>query len=214
MIQIQSFTFNAFQENTYLLYDETQQCVVIDPGCYDRNEQEELDGFIRENNLKVVQLLNTHGHIDHVFGNAFVKRKYDVPLLIHEIDAATLRAVVNYAPVWGFPSYQDTTPDGFLREGQTLRFGNSELEILFVPGHAPGHVAFVNHSQRFCIGGDVLFRRSIGRTDLPGGDFQTLIRSIHGQLFPLGDDFVVYPGHGESTTIGEEKRLNPFCAVK
>jgi glyoxylase-like metal-dependent hydrolase (beta-lactamase superfamily II) len=214
MIQIQSFTFNAFQENTYLLYDETQQCVVIDPGCYDCSEQEELAGFIREKDLKVVQLLNTHCHIDHVLGNAFVKRKYDVPLLIHEIEVATLRAVVNYAPVWGFSNYEDTMSDGFLREGQTLRFGDSALEILFVPGHAPGHVAFVNPSQRFCIGGDVLFRRSIGRTDLPGGDFQTLIRSIHGQLFPLGDDFVVYPGHGENTTIGEEKRLNPFCAAQ
>lgn len=214
MIQIQSFTFNAFQENTYLLYDETRQCVVIDPGCYDRSEQDALEGFIRENHLKVVQLLNTHGHIDHVLGNAFVKRQYEVPLLIHEIDAATLREVVSYASVWGFPHYQDTTPDGFLREGQTLRFGESELAVLFVPGHAPGHVAFVNQPQRFCVGGDVLFRRSIGRTDLPGGDFQTLIRSIHDQLFPLGDDFVVYPGHGESTTIGEEKRLNPFCAVK
>jgi glyoxylase-like metal-dependent hydrolase (beta-lactamase superfamily II) len=213
MIQIQSFTFNAFQENTYLLYDETLDCVIIDPGCYDRSEQEELADFIREKNLKVVQLLNTHCHIDHVLGNAFVKQKYGVPLLIHEIELATLRAVVNYAPVYGFQHYQNTTAEGFLREGQPVHFGDSELEVLFVPGHAPGHVAFVNQPQRFCIGGDVLFKRSIGRTDLPGGDFQTLIRSIHSQLFPLGDDFVVYPGHGESTTIGEEKRLNPFCAI-
>jgi glyoxylase-like metal-dependent hydrolase (beta-lactamase superfamily II) len=214
MIQIQAFTFNALQENTYLLYDETGECVVIDPGCYDRSEKEELSGFVEGNRLKVVQLLNTHCHIDHVFGNAYVKDKYGVKLLIHERDAVTLRAVVTYAPVYGFPQYQEAAPDGFIDEGEVIRFGNSSLDILFVPGHAPGHVAFVNHEQHFCIGGDVLFKRSIGRTDLPGGDFNTLIRSIHTKLFPLGHDFVVYPGHGESTTIGEEKRQNPFCAVK
>jgi len=213
MIHIQSFTFNAFGENTYVLYDETRECVVIDPGCYERSEKEELSDFIQESNLKVVLLLNTHCHIDHVLGNAYVKEKYGVPFYIHELEAPVLRAVVNYAPIYGFPQYQEASPDHFLQLGTSVRFGQSELEVLFVPGHAPGHVAFVNRAQRLCIGGDVLFKRSIGRTDLPGGNFNTLIGSIHTQLFPLGDDFIVYPGHGESTTIGEEKRFNPFCAV-
>jgi hydroxyacylglutathione hydrolase len=213
MIHIQSFTFNAFGENTYVLYDETRECVVIDPGCYERSEKEELSDFIQESNLKVVLLLNTHCHIDHVLGNTYVKEKYGVPFYIHELEAPVLRAVVNYAPIYGFPQYQEASPDHYLQPGTPVRFGQSELEVLFVPGHAPGHVAFLHRAQRFCIAGDVLFKRSIGRTDLPGGNFNTLIRSIHTQLFPLGDDFVIHPGHGESTTIGEEKRFNPFCAV-
>ncbi|MES2731038.1 MAG: MBL fold metallo-hydrolase, partial [Bacteroidota bacterium] len=202
------------QENTYLLYDETGECVIIDPGCYDRSEKEELSEFIQKNNLKVVQLLNTHGHIDHVLGNAYVKEKYGVKLFIHAKDEATLLATVIYAPSYGFHKYESATPDGFIAEGDVIQFGNSTLEILFVPGHAPGHIAFINRAQQFCIGGDVLFRRSVGRTDLPGGNFDTLLDSIHHKLFPLGNDFVVYPGHGPSTTIGEEKRSNPFCAIK
>jgi hydroxyacylglutathione hydrolase len=210
MIHLKRFTFNAFGENTYVLYDETGECVIIDPGCYDRAEQQELSRFISDNKLKVTLLLNTHGHIDHVLGNAFVKRTYQVPLLIHQTDEATLRSVQTYAPAYGFVQYESTEADQYLSEGDTVTFGRSELEVLFVPGHAPGHLAFYNQSQKLCIGGDVLFQGSIGRTDLPGGDFATLIRSIQTKLFPLGDEVTVYPGHGEPTTIGEEKKHNPF----
>lgn len=207
---VSSFTFNAFSENTYLLHDETGECVVIDPGCYERPEQTILTDFISEKNLKVVQLLNTHCHIDHVFGNKFIQDKYQVPFLIHEADLATLQAVPVYAPSYGFPLYDPATPTGFLKAGEKIKFGNTELKILFTPGHAPGHVVFYNETDQTCIGGDVLFQRSIGRTDLPGGNFDTLIQSIRTQLFTLPDAVTVYPGHGPSTTIGEEKKFNPF----
>lgn len=207
---VSSFTFNAFSENTYVLHDETKECVIIDPGCYDKKEQDTLRNFVSENDLKVVTLLNTHCHIDHVFGNKFVQDTYQVPFLIHEKDLPTLNAVPVYAPSYGFPHYNPASPTDFLTEGEKITFGNTTLEILFTPGHAPGHVVFYNKEASICIGGDVLFQRSIGRTDLPGGNFDTLIQSIRTQLFILPDAVKVYPGHGPSTTIGEEKKLNPF----
>ena len=213
MIKIQSFTFNPFMENTYVLYDETKEAIVIDPGCYESQEHEVLKRFITDQSLKVTLLLNTHGHVDHVLGNSFVKKEYDVPFLIHEADRETLRSVEVYAPGYGFPSYEPCTPDHFINETKEIRFGNSTLKVMFLPGHAPGHVAFYNETEKICIGGDVLFKGSIGRTDLPGGDFDTLIHSIQTKLFKLDDDMVVYPGHGPETTLGEEKRTNPFCAI-
>jgi glyoxylase-like metal-dependent hydrolase (beta-lactamase superfamily II) len=210
MMYIKAFTFNAFSENTYVVYDDTRQGVIIDPGCSDRPEQKELTGFIEEEKLKITQLLNTHGHIDHVLGNAFVKRTYNVQLYIHPQDEATLRAVQVYALSYGIADYEAVEPDGYLNEGETVTFGDTALDILFVPGHAPGHIAFYHPEQKLCIAGDVLFRGSIGRTDLPGGDFDTLIRSIRTKLFPLGDAVTVYPGHGPETTIGHEKKYNPF----
>ena len=185
MIKIIQFTFNAFQENTYLLYDETKECVIIDPGCYEKDEQLELQNFIEKNELTVVKLLNTHCHIDHVLGNSFVKEKYKVKLHIHQKDDATLRSVKTYAGAYGFPMYQEAEADVFLEEGETVTFGNSVLDILFVPGHAPGHIVFVNKAQNFCINGDVLFRRSIGRTDLPGGNHATLLKNIREKMFAL-----------------------------
>lgn len=214
MIKIDSFTFNPFMENTYVLSDSTGEAVIIDPGCYEKHEEEELATFVEENNLKVKLLLNTHGHIDHVLGNSFVKNKYQVPFWIGKEDLATLKSVEAYASNYGFPNYTHTEPDHFLSEGNTVSFGESVLDVLFVPGHAAGHIAFVNESQRMCIGGDVLFQQSIGRTDLPGGNFETLIQSIHNKFFPLPNDTVVYPGHGPATTIGHEKAHNPFCAIK
>ncbi|MCP4521039.1 MAG: MBL fold metallo-hydrolase [Cytophagales bacterium] len=210
MIQIAEFTFNAFQENTYVLFDETKECVIIDPGCYEEFERIELQDFIESNGLKVVKLLNTHSHVDHILGNFFVKNKYDVKLFIHKKDEETLRSVKLYAPTYGFELYQEVKCDEYLEEGDVVTFGNSSLNVLFVPGHAPGHIVFVNKEQKFCINGDVLFRRSIGRTDLPGGDHETLITNIREKMFALPEDMVVYAGHGPSTTIGEEKRENPF----
>ena len=210
MIKVNSFQFNPFQENTYLLHDETREAVIIDAGCYDKEEREELISFIEINNLKVVKLINTHSHIDHVLGCAFVKEYYNVQLGIHKLDEPTLRSVKVYAPTYGFVHYEDATADYFIEEGEKIKFGNSELEVLFVPGHAPGHIAFLNREQKLCISGDVLFHRSIGRTDLPGGDFNTLIKSIKEKIFPLGNDMVVHPGHGPSTTVGDEIKNNPF----
>lgn len=207
---VTGFTFNAFSENTYVLQDETGECVIVDPGCYDKREQEQLKDFISARNLKVVLLLNTHCHIDHVLGNQFVVDTYQVPFLIHAADQATLQSVPVYAPAYGFPLYQPATPTGLLEPGQDIRFGQTALQVLFTPGHAPGHVVFYHAKSKTLLGGDVLFQRSIGRTDLPGGDFDTLIRSIQTQLFTLPDEVTVYPGHGPSTTIGEEKKSNPF----
>lgn len=213
MLQLQSFAFNPLQENTYVLFDETKECVIIDPGCYERDEQYDLADFIETNQLKVVKLLNTHGHVDHVLGNAFVKETYKTKLYIHEQDAPTLKAVKVYAPHYGFFQYQEAEPDIYLKEGEAVTFGNQSLDVLFVPGHAPGHIAFYHAATQTLIGGDVLFYNSIGRTDLPGGNYDTLIDSIHKKFFTLPDDVTVYPGHGPETTIGYEKRTNPFCAL-
>ncbi|MEP2023883.1 MAG: MBL fold metallo-hydrolase [Reichenbachiella sp.] len=213
MIQIQNFVFNPFMENTYVLYDETKEAIVIDPGCYEQAENDELTDFIEANELKVVKLINTHCHIDHVFGNAFIKKKYGVSLTIHKEDEATLKSVEVYAPAYGFQNFENTEADNFFNEGDQIEFGNSKLDIYFTPGHAPGHVVLVNQEQNICIGGDVLFDGSIGRTDLPGGDFDTLIKSIHEKVFVLDDDTIVYPGHGGTTTVGKEKVSNPFCAI-
>ncbi|HNP20345.1 MAG TPA: MBL fold metallo-hydrolase [Fulvivirga sp.] len=213
MIQVKSFTFNPFLENSYLLFDETKEGIIIDPGCYEKHEQNQLLKFVDDNKLKIVRLLNTHCHIDHVFGNYFIKNHFNVDLEVHPLDEATLKSVKLYAPNYGFQNYQEATVDKYLNEGDIIEFGNSQLDIMFVPGHAPGHVAFYNTNEKICIGGDVLFRESIGRTDLPGGDHDVLIASIHNKMFKLSDDTVVHCGHGPSTTIGHEKKYNPFCAI-
>lgn len=211
---VKQFEFNALGENTYIAYDETKECVIIDPGCYDVQEQTVLRQFIADNKLSVKMLLNTHCHIDHVLGNSFVKDTYKVGLTIHKKDIETLKANDIVAPLYGFQNYEAITADHFVEEGDTIAFGNTELKVIFVPGHAPGHVAFVNEAEGKCFGGDVLFRQSIGRTDLPGGDFDTLMDSIKRKLFALDDGMTVYCGHGPTTTIGYEKQYNPFCGSR
>lgn len=213
-MQIKCFEFNPFAENTYVLYDDTKECIIIDPGCFGKEEEQQLLNFVETNALQVKKLLNTHCHIDHVLGNWFVKKQFDVKLFIHQMDEVVLKAVKVYAPNYGFPEYQEADVDGYLKEGEPVTFGSQSLDVLFVPGHAPGHVAFYNKAEKVLIGGDVLFYNSIGRTDLPGGDHQTLINSIHQKLFNLPDDVVVFPGHGPETSIGFEKKTNPFCAVE
>jgi hydroxyacylglutathione hydrolase len=213
MLTIRSFVFNAFQENTIVAFDETLQAVVIDPGCYELAEQKELEQYIESRNLSVKYLLNTHCHIDHVLGNHHIQQKYKVPLLIHSKEEVVLRAVKTYASNYGYPNYQDTSPDQLVAELDSIKFGNTMLEVLFLPGHSPGHVGFLCREQSIVFSGDVLFENSVGRTDLPGGDFQTLIHSIHQKLFTLADNVTVFPGHGPTTTIGEEKISNPFCAL-
>jgi glyoxylase-like metal-dependent hydrolase (beta-lactamase superfamily II) len=213
MLTIQSFTFNSFQENTYIVFDETKEAVIIDPGCYSKVEVKELDTFIESNGLKVVYLLNTHCHIDHVLGNYHVKEKYKVPFLIHQKDLPVLQAVKSYCSNYGFPLYTEALPDRFLEEGNEVSFGNTKLNVLFLPGHASGHVGFYNQQAKVILSGDVLFNSSIGRTDLPGGDLNTLINSIQQKLFALPDGVTVYAGHGPTTTIGKEKVSNPYCRL-
>ncbi len=211
MAVVVRLTFNPFQENTYLLYDDSRECIIIDPGMYHESERRILVNKITELKLTPVRLINTHCHLDHIFGNRFVADQYDLGLEIHKEELAVLEQAPVAAALFGVP-YPDPSPrpTAYLSEQDKVRFGNTELEILFVPGHSPASLAFYSRADGWVIGGDVLFQGSIGRTDLPGGDYHTLIRSIHDQLLPLGDEVIVYPGHGPETTIGTERRSNSF----
>jgi hydroxyacylglutathione hydrolase len=213
MLSVEIFPFNPFQENTYLLFDETREAMVVDPGCYEKTEEKELSDFIESQKLTIKAIINTHSHIDHILGAYYVKDKYKVPLLIHPKDEETLRYGKISASIYGLGRFTDVSADGFLSEDEAVKFGNQSFDVLFLPGHAPGHVGFYHRTQKILLGGDVLFHRSIGRTDLPGGDYDTLIESIHKKIFTLPDDVIVYPGHGPATTVGEEKVGNPFCAL-
>lgn len=210
MIHIHYFTFSPFAENTYILWDETKEAVIIDPGCLAQYEKEELADFVADNQLTVKHLLQTHTHLDHVFGSAYVKRKFGVKMLMHKNEIPVLDNVESRCQMWGVKGYEPVEADGFIDEGDVIKFGNSELEILFVPGHAPGHLAFVNHAQKFVIGGDVLFRGSVGRTDFPLCSYTDLMNSIKTKFMTLDDDYKVYAGHNDPTTIGLERRTNPF----
>lgn len=212
MCEIGIFTFNAFQENTYVLYDETKECVIIDPGCSTGEEERRLVHFIEAKGLKPVRLIMTHGHVDHMLGNAFVANKYNLEVEIHEDEVPVLMMSPQIGRMYGFPVEPSPNPKPkyYIKEADTLTFGNTTLKALLTPGHSPASISFYCEASNFVIGGDVLFRQSIGRTDLPGGDFNTLINSIKTQLYPLGDDVKVFPGHGPDTTIGYEKKYNPF----
>ncbi|MES2587941.1 MAG: MBL fold metallo-hydrolase [Bacteroidota bacterium] len=208
-LQVKIFTFNPIQENTYIISDENKNAVIIDPGCYSREEKTELTDFISDNKLKVLALLNTHCHIDHILGNSFVKKTFDVPFYMHELDLPTLRAVPSYAHVYGFEAYEESPePDFFVQDNELLNFGNISFKVIFGPGHAPGHVAFYNEENKTLIGGDILFKGSFGRVDLPGGSIEVLKKTMFERIFTLPDDTRVYSGHGSSTTIGVEKQTN------
>jgi hydroxyacylglutathione hydrolase len=210
MLQVQVFANNPYQENTYLVYDENGQCAIIDPGMYTASEQNVVVNFIRQNNLTPVMLLNTHCHIDHVLGNKFVFDQYGLKPQFHPGELEMLESVIAYAPQMGIRYEPSPIPDTFLPETGKITLGSSELELIFAPGHSPAHLCFYAPEENFLIGGDVLFLGSIGRTDLPGGNFKQLINNIETKLFILPDDCIVYPGHGADTTIGYEKQYNPF----
>ena len=210
MIKIQSFTFNPFQENTYIAYDETKECIIIDPGCYDSNEESILKNFIEKNDLKPKMLINTHCHLDHIFGNQFVCDSYQLKPVMHRLDLPILEYAPMAASRYGLKLGSIPEPGSFIEEGDLIEFGRSKFNVIFTPGHAPGHICLINEEEKIAIVADVLFRLSIGRTDLPLGDHDTLIASIRQKLFNLDDDTVVYPGHGPNTTIGFEKQNNPF----
>ena len=212
MLAVKSFVFSPVQENTYVLSGPKDACVIIDPGCYFGNERAELQEFIEQQGLSPRFLLNTHCHLDHVSGNKFVHETWDLPLHLHENELPVLALAPQMGLEWGMPFENYRGEHVFLVPGQEIVLDEDRLRILFLPGHSPGSVGFYCAEQGFLIGGDVLFRESIGRTDLRGGDHATLLRSIREQLWPLPDDTVVYPGHGEATTIGWEKRHNPFLA--
>lgn len=211
MINIQSFTFNPFAENTYILFDETLECIIVDPGCYTKEEKKIVSDFILEHKLKPVKLLNTHCHIDHILGNQFIAQKYGLKLEIHKGEIPVLDSTEFVAKMYGLPNVElSPEPELFLEEDQVISFGNSNLHVKFTPGHSPASVSFYAQEDGFILGGDVLFQGSIGRTDLPGGDYDTLMKSIFDEFLSLPEDTIVYSGHGEATSIAHEKRNNPF----
>jgi hydroxyacylglutathione hydrolase len=210
MLKIQSFPFNPFEENTYILSDETSECIIIDPGCYTAEEKQELDEYISNNKLKPVKILLTHAHIDHILGNRHVAVKYSIPIQMSAIEVQLLKAASEYGKMWGIETEPSPEPTLFVEEGKEIKFGNTVLKPFFTPGHSPGSFSYLHEQSKNLFSGDVLFMQSIGRTDLPGGNYETLMRSIHEKLLILNDDIVVYPGHGPATTIGEERNSNPF----
>lgn len=205
---VETFTFNAFQENTSVVY-QGSDAVIVDPGCYDRSEQLALKQFVSEKGLNVHAILNTHCHLDHVFGNAFCVETFQVDLITHKDEMFTLGLAERSAQMYGFPGFEPSPePNRFVVDHERIQFGALEFQVIFAPGHSIGHIAFYNEAHKVLIGGDILFKGSFGRTDLPGGSMEILKRSIHERMFTLPDDTLIYPGHGPTTTIGEEKRTN------
>lgn len=213
MITIKRFPFNPFQMNTYVLSDETGECAIIDAGMDGPAEEEELTTYISENGLKPVLLVNTHTHIDHILGNSFAAKNYDLKLLAHKDSVSFIERAAGQAQMFGMQMSETKSIDKFIGEGETLDFGNSSLQIFLTPGHADGSLCFYSAKDKFVITGDVLFNQSIGRTDLPTGNYDLLQKSIWEKLFTLPDETVAYPGHGPETTIGYEKLHNPFVAI-
>lgn len=211
MLKLQKFTFNPFQENTFILWDETTlEAAIIDPGCISDVEENTLSNFISTEKLDVKHLINTHCHIDHVLGNASVKEKYGCKFYAPELDVPLLEKVIEQGKMFGMEVIQSPNPDEFITEDLILKLGELKMQFIFTPGHTPGEYCIYFESEKICISGDVLFKEGIGRTDLWGGDYQTLLTSINEKLFVLPDDIIVYPGHGDATTIGHEKNHNPF----
>lgn len=211
-MQVKSFEFNPVSENTYVVYDETKECVIIDAGCFFPEEKAELANFIESNELEVKHIINTHLHFDHVLGLNFVMDKYKLPLEAHKGDEPLLLNLKSQLQMFGFPDIGEPTPQigKYLTESDVIEFGKQKFTIYHVPGHSLGSICFYNKDEKSVFVGDVLFRGSIGRTDLQGGDLDSLLTGIKQKLFSLPDDTVAYSGHGPSTTIGYEKMNNPF----
>ena len=211
MINVKCLTFNAFQENTYVISDpDTKDCLIMDPGCSNSHEENELSSYIERENLTPVKLINTHCHIDHVLGNQFVADTYGLKLESHQGEEPVLASCDSVSKMYGIPFKGSPSIEKFIEEGDTISLGSYEFTALFTPGHSPASISFYEPKSAVLIAGDVLFQGSIGRTDLPGGDFNTLIQSIKTKLLPLPNETIVYPGHGPHTTIGSERQMNPF----
>ncbi len=210
MVTIKQLVFNGFQVNTYILSDESKECVIIDAANSNSSENEKLLNFIKSQNLKPIYHINTHCHVDHVLGGSFVEEKYGIGISIHPESQGFLVRAKEQAGMFGFELKSTAKIDRLLNEGDKIRFGNSEIEVAYTPGHADGSICLINHEQEFVITGDVLFCESIGRTDLPTGNFDVLKNSIINKLFSLPDVYTVYPGHGPETSIGHERINNPF----
>lgn len=210
MIQVKHFVFNPFQVNTYILYDETGECVIIDASCYEKHEKKELSQFIEDNGLRPVLQLFTHCHIDHMLGSRFISKTYKLKPLTHKDSLTFLENSKDYGKAFGFDLDKPVMPDVYLDDGDILQFGSQEIKVLHTPGHAAGSLCYYSVEGNFVVVGDVLFRGSVGRTDLPTGDHDLLIKSILQKLMVLPPDTTVYAGHGPATSIGEERTANPY----
>jgi glyoxylase-like metal-dependent hydrolase (beta-lactamase superfamily II) len=213
MLNVKIFQFNPLQENTYLIYNDLDQCMIIDPGCYTDSERQQLVSFISKKQLKPFLLVNTHCHLDHVFGNKFIHEQYGLELHLHQGEQKVLDMAPTSGLMWNLPfdNYQGKLH--FLDESTPVQLGSDRLEILFTPGHSPASISFYSKADDLLIAGDVLFRESVGRTDLPGGNPDVLADSIRKKLYVLPDETIVYPGHGIPTTIGHEKKYNPYISA-
>ncbi len=210
MLEVKIFVLSPVLENTFVVYYNSLYCCIIDPGCYYGNERNELKDFIDKLSLRPNYLLNTHCHLDHVFGEKFIHETYNLVPHIHKNEKEMLELAPLAAIRWNLPFDAYKGEVNYLTEGDAVRLGDDILKVIYAPGHSPGHICFYCEAQKFILSGDVLFRQSIGRTDLPGGDFETLITSIREKLFVLPSEVTVYAGHGPETTIGFEKKSNPF----
>jgi len=210
MGKIKKFIFNAFQVNTYLLYDESLDCIIIDAACYEEKEKEELRDYLSENKLKLVRNINTHCHIDHILGNAFIAEQYGIYPEYHEESVPFFLTAREIGSSFGYTIGKFPDPKGFIEGGNIISYGKNNLKVLYTPGHAAGSICLYNEKEGFVLSGDVLFKDTIGRTDLPSGNFNLLMNSIRKNLFILPDETIIYPGHGPETTIGYEKENNQF----
>ncbi len=209
-MQIALFQFNPFQENTYVVWDATKECVIIDAGCYSAPERRRLQTFIEEKGLKPMMALNTHGHVDHILGVEFVRETWGVPFALHGADKFLVESAVEHGAIYGFNVEAIPQIDLMLDNESQVSFGDTTLRLIHTPGHTPGHICIYAEEDKKLFTGDTLFRESIGRTDLPGGDYSWIMRSIIDRILPLGGDVEIYPGHGNHSTIGHEALYNPF----
>lgn len=210
MLQIHSFCFNAFQENTYILYNEQKEAIIVDPGCYLKHEETQLANFIAEKNLTPKLLLNTHCHLDHVFGNNFISEQYGLTALFHQKEQAVIDRLPEGGARWGVPTEAYNGKVQYIQQDELIHFGNDTFKVLETPGHSPGSVCFYHEAQGILLGGDLIFKDGVGRTDLPGSNPLDLIKSIQTQILPLPDNMTIYSGHGPATTWGREKKANPY----
>ena len=210
MLTIQSFCFNAFQENTYILYNEKKEAIIVDPGCYTQEEEKTLSDFISKNELKPTLLFNTHCHLDHVFGNNFISETYALKVLLHANEQVVLDRLPEAAAKYGIPVEAYNGAIQYIQDQEIITFGKDEFKVLLTPGHSPGSVCFYHIKQDFILGGDLIFKDSVGRTDFPGCNPQDLIKSIRNQILPLPDSLSIYSGHGPVTQLGRERKMNPY----
>ena len=212
MVNVRILVFNPFRENSYIVSDDTDECIIIDPGCETAAERELLKSTVDRNRLRPVRIINTHCHIDHILGCAFVKNTYSIPFLVHKLELPLLKSAAQQRAIFGLEEDETAEPDFFVMDGDTVKFGESELVVLHIPGHSPGGISLVNLKNKIVFTGDTLFQGSIGRSDLPGGDHNLLVKGIMDKLLTLDPATIIYPGHGPETTVGEESRSNPFLS--